>query len=300
MLRGGIVATSVLLCNDNEFTFHFFSSSFCEDDVDKLEKSAQKYKCNIILHYVDDIKIMDANNPGDFSWATYYRLFIPNYLIKYCDRFLYEDVDVCVLKNINQLWDLNLGDACAAVIDIQVERHFNEHKRLGVQRYFCAGGMFINCKAWIKNHVSEKAALLLKSGQKFPYYDMDILNIVLDNKVIFIDGSWQYQYSISNSIDTVAMPTKVFIPSNTYIFHYTGSIKPWHLLARDFEVAVPFISALKESMWSDTTFVEPRSYKEWHKFARLSKKERRYCDMIKYYYKYILKKIEQKLSIHVS
>lgn len=287
----GVVMTTALLNGSGNFSFHIFSTEFYENDIKNIQKTAKEFACNIFLHYIDDLFIRQWNNPGNFSYATYYRLIIPEFLKRYTDRFFYSDVDVCVLKDISSIWEFDISNVCAAVTEIQGKRHRNEWKRLGVKRYFAAGGMLINNILWNEYNITEKAIELVNSGIKYPYFDMDILNKVLENKVIFIDDKYQYQYSIAHAIDNEDMPTKIMIPEDTVIFHYTGSIKPWHKLAETFKVAAPFIEAAKLSFWNRINIVFPNSYKQYHKFARLAKKEGNFWDIVYWYYKYSKAKI---------
>ena len=168
----------------------------------------------------------------------------------------------------------------------------NEGKRIGVNKYFVSGGFLINIINWCNNNIAQKCFdLSIDKSKKFRYPDMDILNKVLENKVIFIDDKYQYQYSISHAIDNEVKPTKVTIPQDTVIIHYTGAVKPWHKLAETFKVAAPFIEAAKLSFWNKVDIVYPKSYKQYHKFARLAKKEGNFWDIVYWYYKYSKAKI---------
>lgn len=292
----GIVLNSVIKSSKRRCSFHIFAEDFLQDDILKLKKTAKNNECNILLHYVNDGLLKKFNNPGEFSYASYYRLFIPRFLSKYSDKVFYSDVDVCFLKDISCLWNIDMSDKCAFVVGIQGERHKNEGARIGVKNYFVSGGILINNKNWIDNSIEDKIINLLNSKEKYLFPDMDILNIVLDKKVIFIDGTYQYQYSISNSIDTIKYnPCFVNIPDDVKIIHYTGSIKPWHKIAKKFNVSIPFYLCLNGCEWNDIVLVEPKTYKEMHKLARLAKKEGEFLDVFYWYMKYILLKVKYLL-----
>ena len=288
----GIVMTTALLTGTGKFSVHFFSTDFFKNDIEKIKLTAEKYQCNAFLHYVDDSSLKLCNDPGEFSYASYYRLIIPECLAQYTDKVFYSDVDVCILKDISPLWNIDMTDECACVVEIQGKRHRNEAKRIGVNRYFVSGGFLINIPNWIKMNVAEKCFNMASDkNKKYRYPDMDILNIVLENKVKFIDGKYQYQYSISHTIDNVDRPTQVKVPEDTVILHYTGSVKPWHKLAERFEIAKFFCGGVKTSLWKRIDVIEPKSYKEYHKFARLAKKEGNFWDILYWYYKYAFSKI---------
>ncbi len=288
----GVVMTTALLNGSGKFSFHIFSTEFYENDIKNIQKTAREFACNIFLHYVDGDYFKFCNDPGEFSYASYYRLVIPEYLEKYTDKVFYTDVDVCFLQDISQLWDIEMGDKCACVVQIQGDRHKNEGKRIGVNKYFVSGGFLINIINWCNNNIAQKCFdLSIDKSKKFRYPDMDILNKVLENKVIFIDDKYQYQYSISHAIDNEVKPTKVTIPQDTVIIHYTGAVKPWHKLAEKFKVAEPFTGGVKRSFWGRVSLALPKSYKQYHKFARLAKKEGNFWDIVYWYYKYSKAKI---------
>lgn len=291
----GIVLTSILENSLGEYSFHIFSTNYSKNDILKIEKTAMKYKCDIYAHIVDDSAIRMYNDPGEFSYAAYYRLVIPEFMGKYSEKFFYTDVDVCCLKDMKELWSYKMEDKCALVVGIQGIAHRDEHLRIGVKKYFVSGGMLINTKNWKKNNISSKVFRLLNSKEHFVYPDMDILNIVLENKVIFINDNYQYQYSISSSIDVENKPFMATIPSDVIIVHYTGAVKPWNKMAYNFLAAKPFTDIMKLSEWNDIKLYESNHYKQIHKAARLAKKEGNIKEVLYWYTKYGISKIKYLL-----
>lgn len=292
----GVVLTSVLTNNVGNFTFHIFSNDFFDEDLKKFELTSFKRQCNIFCHYVDENIFRVFNDPGEFSYASYYRLFIPDYLSMYTDKFFYTDVDVCILNGIDSLFNININQYCAGVVEIQGISHRNEANRVGVKRYFASGGMLINSSMWVKNNIRMMAIEKLKSKEIFRYPDMDILNIILQDKVLFIDDKFQYQYSISNSIDTENKPCRLGVSSEVVIIHYTGAIKPWHEIAKKFNISSPFLCAVNKSEWNDLELLKPKTYKDYHKAARLAKKEGSIKEIVYCYYKYVVAKIKYVLK----
>ena len=291
----GIVLTSILENSLGEYSFHIFSTNYYKNDMEKMRKTAIKYKCNIYAHIVDDNVIKVYNDPREFSYVSYYRLIIPEFMEKYTEKFFYTDVDVCFLKDIKELWNFEMDDKCALVVEIQGIAHRDENLRIGVEKYFVSGGMLINTKNWKKNNISSEVFRLLNSKKHFVYPDMDILNIALENKVIFINYNYQYQYSISYSIDAENRPSMITIPSNVKILHYTGAVKPWNKIVYSFLSVKPFIDIMHLSEWNDIKLYEPNHYKQIHKAARLAKKEGNIKEMLYWYAKYSMAKIKYLL-----
>ena len=292
----GITLTSVLLSNKGAFSFHIFADNCSYDDLLKLNETANKFKCNVFIHYVNNDVFKESNDPGQFSIASYYRMLMPLFLDNYTDKFLYSDVDVCVLKDISYLWEIDLNGICSVVMPIQDKRHENEGKRIGVDKYFCSGVMLINISEWNKESISEKALAKSKEKVKYPYPDQDILNILLQGKEIFVDNKYQYQYSMSWLMDHTDKPSLEKLPEDIAGLHYTGASKPWHTWVQTLAAAKKYINVKKQSAWKDMPLIEPKTYKEIHKAARLAKKEGTLQQILYWYYKYAVAKIKYKIG----
>ena len=83
----GAEITSILETNkDIAFHFHVFVDSYSPENKDNLEKTAQKYGCNIYL-YVMDMSIYQNFHikVARFSRVTYIRIVMPWILRHYTD-----------------------------------------------------------------------------------------------------------------------------------------------------------------------------------------------------------------------
>lgn len=292
----GITLTSVLLSNKGKFTFHIFADKCADNDLDKLNITAQNHKCNVFIHYVNNDIFNQSKDPGQFSLASYYRMIMPVFLEKYTDKFLYLDSDVGVYGDISYLWNVDTKGICAVVMPIQDKRHVNEGKRVGVDRYFCSGVMLINIAEWNEENISIKALKKSREDIKYLYPDQDILNILLQNKEKFVDNKYQYQYSMSYLMDHSDKPSLEKCPEDITILHYTGASKPWHSWVKTLDAAKKYVEVKQQSAWNNMPLVEPQTYKQIHKAARLAKKEGSLKDIIYWYYKYAVAKIKYMMG----
>ena len=293
----GITLTSVLLSNKERFTFHIFADKCADSDLSKLNETAQKYKCNIFIQYVNNEIFSASKDPGQFSIASYYRMIMPVFLQKYTDKFLYMDSDVGVYDDINYLWDVDTNGICAIVMPIQDKRHDGEGKRIGVDKYFCSGVMLINISEWNKQDISNKALAKSRENIKYLYPDQDILNILLQDKEKFVDNKYQYQYSMSWLMDHTDKPSLERLPEDIVILHYTGASKPWHTWVQTLAATKKYINVKEQSAWKEMPLIEPKTYKEIHKAARLAKKEGSLQQILYWYYKYAVAKIKYKIGV---
>lgn len=162
------------------------------------------------------------------SIATYYRLFIENYISDDYETLIYLDADTICLNNpidkinktINDL--INSNNVIAARTEKkQTLSHDDEvFKRLNLNgKYFNAGVLIINFKKWKELKFTEH--LLQKMNEKRDYivhWDQDVLNAFLNGKYLELEKSLNF-----NSTDYQNKSESV------EILHFIGSKKPWYL-----------------------------------------------------------------------
>lgn len=74
------------------------------------------------------------------------------------------------------------------------------------QGYLNAGFLLINLKRWEEEDISAQAIQLLKNNRlknKFPFLDQDVLNILLTNKVIYLNKKYNTQYNINYGLQRI-------------------------------------------------------------------------------------------------
>lgn len=171
------------------------------------------------------------------SEATYYRIFIQNYVKDNIDFLIYLDADtVCVNnpildleKTISKLIDSNLLiSAKTEILKSSINNYESHYKfeevipfeRLNIEEaYFNAGILIINYKLWKEQNISQKLFKKMNElGNKIIAWDQDVLNS-------YFDGSYIELESSLNIFDT-DIKSRI-IPNNVSIIHYVGSKKPW-------------------------------------------------------------------------
>ena len=116
--------------NINEHTIRFFN----------IKEIYEKYKLNTI----------QVNNR--FTNVTLYRLILPD-IVDY-DKIIYLDVDLIVIGDISELYNIDLGDNyIGAVLDLGIETYTQSHKNIykvpalyniDFKKYFNAGILDLN------------------------------------------------------------------------------------------------------------------------------------------------------------
>ena len=129
---------------------------------------------------------------GYTSLGAYLRLFVAEYVDPTLDKVLYLDCDLIIRKDIGALWGANIADYFAAAV---VEPHFHENPGIFPgEPYFNSGVMLINLARW-RSEEDLLARFIACAKQKFsllPFWDQDILNIVLRGQVAFLSPRWNF------------------------------------------------------------------------------------------------------------
>ena len=207
-------------------------------------------KKNISLRFIDMSSIVSQYNLYEtptISCETYFRLIIPELFIEY-NKVLYLDSDIIIRRDIAELYTINLDEHwLGAVHDICEAaniNNFNEERRNYVKNYmrlrniykeFNAGILLINTKAFRNNFTTRYLFEFCEAGA-FQFQDQDALNILCEDKILWIDMRWNFVPAQNGSYTEMLLryaprdAYKVWSRSSEdpWIIHYIGNIKPWY------------------------------------------------------------------------
>lgn len=294
----GISIASLLKANsDISFSFHVFTDYF-DDEQSRLFKAlAEQYKTSIKIYLVDCEQLRSLPSTKNWSYATYFRFIIADYFSNQLERVIYMDADIMCQGSLKPLLDIQFEqDEIAAVVPERDKVWWQKRAdALGIPSiasgYFNAGFLVLNLVNWSKFDISTKAMELLSQETvkaKLSYLDQDILNMLLTEKVIYLDGKYNTQYSINYELQKGKKENP--ITSDTVLIHYIGPTKPWHEWA-NYPTAQPFIDAKNASPWKDIPLLKAKSSNHLRYCAKHLSYQKRYFACIKNYLKYLLKKV---------
>ncbi len=198
-------------------------SEYNQNLVKQMEKPNVSIRFHDVSKYINGIKKKLALRDY-YSLTTYYRIFIAEMFPEY-DTVLYLDSDTIILKNIASLFRYNLGDHYVGAIQDVIIKETDlfstySEKVLGISRlsYFNAGVLIINCEQFRKNKVKNQFIKLVNTYTFGVAQDQDYLNIICQNKVLWIDSAWNVQMSEKKErpLDSISL------------IHYNFAEKPWH------------------------------------------------------------------------
>lgn len=242
-----------LYCLDENYNFQALNSinSLLEQSSEKvnlyiIHKNSSDFKEILTkipnFNQIASLKIFDfQNNKTSFpdlegahvSEATYYRMFIDEYLTDEVDYLTYLDSDIICLNDPTQMIKHEIGKMkkentpLGAKTEGTRDNSPELFQQLGLKNdnHFNAGMIIIDFQKWKSNYTKD---ILLRTmderKDKIIYWDQDILNIVFDDNYTKIDGNLNYNHSVFTNININSADF-----SKIVFMHYSGKSKPWGL-----------------------------------------------------------------------
>lgn len=212
----------------NIYIIHQNPESFKEYEVElRKEKNINLY----IFKFMNPNNIKMPIGKGHITEATYYRIFIEQFLPKEVNQILYIDSDIICLKNIESVYkntfkNLNNSMFCIGAMTGAEKNRDNVELFTNLEidsLYFNAGVMFIDLKKWKELKLSDKfQEHLLKIKEKIIFHDQDVMNSYLNGEYLQIEEELNFFVNKNTSAERLEQ-----IKENVYLIHYAGSKKPW-------------------------------------------------------------------------
>ncbi|AIF53734.1 glycosyltransferase [Pelosinus sp. UFO1] len=287
----GVAMTSIIDNNPNQsLIFHVFANSIETVDVERLKILADREEVFIHLYLINQDVFKSLQTTWNYTVATYNRFIVAKLLYPSVERVIYMDADMVCTGNLGELVKMNFEDNIAMVVHDQGKFVASHMKTLDLKhdRYFNAGMLYIDLKAWNENQISEQAIELLRQ-RKFFLLDQDALNILLDGRAKFIDRRWNEICNMEKKNSKVS--------EEAVLVHFASRNKPWHTWCIHPEKEL-FIRYSEASLWKDVPFFsQPRSYKEMKMMGAAMLHQGNYKEALSWYWRYWKVRKKEKNSI---
>ena len=212
---------SLLKCTKNIKKIYLILETDNIKDVPKLEDVINKYPVDIELinfnNILDDlIEKGNINRDTIYSNFCFARLALP-YLIKE-DKVLYIDTDAIVLKDISNVWRINIDNYyVAGCRDYGVLRD-ETYERLDIKgKYVNSGFIIMNLKRIRKEKIHDKWFDVIKH-KELKYPDQDALNLICQHNELYIPSMYNYAWNVTK---------EVMCREYIKVFHYAGPKIQW-------------------------------------------------------------------------
>lgn len=299
--RLGVLMYSILRSNpDMQFSFHILVNELPEEERKRLEEIVHQYDCLIYIHLMNDA-VFQPLVFGSKTPVFFYRFVVPEVIGDLSDRVLYMDGDMVCRGNIKELQTVDLKEYLAAVVSDRGQQR--QSYQMGTKRFFNAGMMLIHTKQWVKDGMFDKVVAassdalhhIDKKGHYdgwhgATYNDQNILNVLLDGRLLFLPVKYNYIYILTISAFMKKQPQNEDYRKQA-IIHFAGGVKPWHSWVQDLPVVQEYMNFQKESPWKDISLIGPKNHRDIHQVARKARTQRAWGRALLWYGKYLASKI---------
>ena len=190
-----------------------------------------------IFKFNKDVKSFPNLQDSHVSEATYYRLFMDDYLPEDISSIVYLDADVVCINNpinkVNETFEQmsknkkTIGVKTEIVKDEQSLELFN-NLNMKNDNYFNAGVMFIDLKMWKDDRADVLLRELLNElYDKVRFWDQDILNSFFDGRYYECPETLNKVLNLFYNCDLDRGYTTKKLKEENIFIHYAGSHKPW-------------------------------------------------------------------------
>ncbi|WP_218056572.1 glycosyltransferase family 8 protein [Gilliamella sp. wkB112] len=231
----GVSIISIILNNmHNNIHFHVFLYDVSFEEQQKLQKISSSITIySIPPEELNKYEDTQNNKIKHINRSMYIRLSVPRLLYQKIDNFIYLDADMLCFADISPILNVNINSVICAVSPDSLNNNNilknQERLELTTQNYFNSGFLYININNWMSFDTENKVNQILLNSQyseKLIYPDQDALNIILQNKVSFIDNKWNYLFTwMDDKQKQNFFYNKTILP---YIIHFTGARKIWY------------------------------------------------------------------------
>ena len=176
------------------------------------------------------------------SEATYYRLFLEDYLDNQVDFLIYLDADVIALANPLPYFAVKIQNiinkkyAIAAYTHESIPKNDKRSISLGITngKYFNAGVMVIDMAKWKELEIKKQAIKIIQEkNEKLILWDQDVLNIIFNGNYEKIQKEFNYNVNLL----TYSSEDKEYIDEKISLLHYFGKTKPWSISGLCYEIS---------------------------------------------------------------
>lgn len=211
--------------------------------IHKDPTTFEEYKRNLIEKfnnlniYVYKFDSSSFNFPNiknkHVSEATYYRLFIDQFLPKTIGYYIYLDADIICINNptfylnevVSEMRKEDFVIGCRTENNkIELANNIFENLSMSSSKYFNAGVMIVNHQKWLEKDIGKKLLLKLEDiRDKINYWDQDVLNAFFDGTYKEISQNLNFPLNLRWPIDCKEVEQKgIFL-------HYQSNNKPWFI-----------------------------------------------------------------------
>ena len=226
---------SLLSNTDSKLNFHIIHKSQDTDDFIPYKIKNHKNLNEVIVYKFKDKANFPNLDDVHVSEATYYRLFIQNYIKNDIEDLIYLDSDIICINNFDLEAKKYINKLKSSQNIIGAKTEFKSGNKEGLERfnilnknYFNAGVLFIDYKKWRQKEIGIKLIdNLVNNKQHLKYWDQDLLNLFFNGSYIELTEYLNFKVQLSETEFKFTLSEKQ--EQNALFLHFSGKFKPWSL-----------------------------------------------------------------------
>lgn len=230
-----LVTLQSLLDNNNEnFTIFLITCELSEENKQHLTKWENNNFTKINLLQIDSSEL-DWLKCMERTWSRFMflKLYIPYLVPKDIKKIIYLDVDMLIVDNITNLFNININNYALAAVE-DTPDCIKHKKRCNIPEkspYINSGVMILNLEMWRQAAENDLFWSFIKeNSKKFAINDQDVINYVFQNKIKTIP----LRFNVTNhcfGFKPNVLPYHKKQLKEVYqhpaIIHFTNWNKPW-------------------------------------------------------------------------
>jgi lipopolysaccharide biosynthesis glycosyltransferase len=256
--HAAVCLTSVLMNNQDLFFDIVVAGRLIEaSDEEKLRRSIARFSNHTFhLHrFIPPPEILLPLEPGAHQTVdTYTRFWVADFFPADVDRVLYLDGDVVVVNSLKALWNVELGGALLAAVDVPDSERVMA--RFGIppdDGYFNAGVLLIDLAQWRQTRALDAALDYVKINAHLVRHDQDALNACFHDRRRRLDYKWNAMWPFFYAPRDYGPLSPMAVDEvrrHIHIIHFNGVSKPWNYFC-DHPCRGEYDKYLRMTEWRD-------------------------------------------------
>ena len=184
-------------------TFYVLEKQISEQNKQNLREMVESYGRKLVIIPMPDMQ-KDFNFPiarvrKKWILDSYCRLFLGSILPKDVERVLYLDCDTLCHGDLQEFWNMNLGENyCGAVTDAVGEHYYELFDMNKTSRYCNSGIVLFDLKKWREDKMEDAVAEYVRKKNGFVFFmEQSVMNIVLQDRICILHPKYNTYTLIS-------------------------------------------------------------------------------------------------------
>lgn len=204
-----IAGVSILSLFENNKSFdeicvYIIERQIQKSNQEKLQSIADKYERTIVFIPMEDINKTEnlqlEKVKEQWVFDSYNRIFLDSILPKHIEKVLYLDSDVLITGDLQELWNMDMQEFCAAAAsDCFGEDYYQLFGLSSTTRYCNSGVLLIDLKEWRKREVKQRIKDYVANNNGYVFFmEQTVLNAVLQDELLVLEP----EYNVSTMMMT--------------------------------------------------------------------------------------------------